>query len=427
MKTSQPKEWNRLDNAAKIFPPNSNNRDTKTFRFSCQLKEEVCPTLLQEALNQTVERFPIFCSVMKHGFFWCYLERSSQKVLVTEENLPPCAPLYDYARRNVLFRVSYYGVRINLEVYHALTDGTGAMEFLKALVGQYLKLKYPKELADFTVEGYDASADQQEEDSFLKYYDPKEKAERPKNKVAYRIRGEYMPEGRIQVLEGTVPVQQVLALSKNYGVTLSMFLTALLLWSIGENMSIREKKRPVISAVPVNLRNFFPSETARNFFGLINVGYHFGQGSGQFEDILQKVKEQFANGLTKERMAARIHTMASLECNPVLRAVPWALKNYILRIANNITKRYTTTSISNLGRVDMPQRLQQYIRRFNVFVSTDKVQACICSYGEDLTINFTSAFINTAVATTFFRRLAEWGIPVEIAATREEDEEVPSR
>ena len=187
MKPSQPKEWNRLDNAAKIFPPNSNKRDTKTFRFACQLKEPVCPQLLQDALDQTAEQFPIFCSVMKHGFFWCYLERSSQRVLVTEENLPPCSPLYDYAMRNVLFRVSYYGPRINLEVYHALTDGTGAMEFLKFLVSQYLKLRYPKELKEFTPAGYDASQDQQTEDSFLKYYDPANKFPRPKNKVAYRI------------------------------------------------------------------------------------------------------------------------------------------------------------------------------------------------------------------------------------------------
>ncbi len=424
MKPSQPKEWNRLDNAAKIFPPNSNKRDTKTFRFACQLKEPVCPQLLQDALDQTAEQFPIFCSVMKHGFFWCYLERSSQRVLVTEENLPPCSPLYDYAMRNVLFRVSYYGPRINLEVYHALTDGTGAMEFLKFLVSQYLKLRYPKELREFTPAGYDASQDQQTEDSFLKYYDPANKFPRPKNKVAYRIKGEYVPVGNLQVIEGCVPVKETLALAKSYRVTLSVFLTALLLQSIGETMTVRQKRRPVVSAVPVNLRNFFPSETARNFFGVINAGYHFGEGSGQFEEIVQQVKEQFARELTKEKLAARIHIMAALECNPVLRVVPWALKNPILHLANSVTKRYTTTSISNLGKVEMPPQVQEYIQQFHVFVSTDKVQACVCSYRDKLTINFTSAFVSTAVPTAFFRKLAEWGIPVEITATREEEGEV---
>ena len=41
MRSVKSENWNKLDNAAKIFPPTSNERDTKVFRFSCQLKEPV--------------------------------------------------------------------------------------------------------------------------------------------------------------------------------------------------------------------------------------------------------------------------------------------------------------------------------------------------------------------------------------------------
>ena len=41
MKKNRESSWSRLDNAAKIFPPNSNKRDTKVFRFTCRLKEEI--------------------------------------------------------------------------------------------------------------------------------------------------------------------------------------------------------------------------------------------------------------------------------------------------------------------------------------------------------------------------------------------------
>lgn len=39
--------------------------------------------------------------------------------------------------------MSYYKNRINFEVFHALTDGTGAMHFLMELVKNYLQETHP--------------------------------------------------------------------------------------------------------------------------------------------------------------------------------------------------------------------------------------------------------------------------------------------
>ena len=39
----------------------------------------------------------------------------------------------------------YYENRINFEVFHALTDGTGATEFLRELVKNYLYLAHKEE------------------------------------------------------------------------------------------------------------------------------------------------------------------------------------------------------------------------------------------------------------------------------------------
>ena len=35
------KHWRRLDNAAKLFPAASSKRDTRVFRFYCELKEDI--------------------------------------------------------------------------------------------------------------------------------------------------------------------------------------------------------------------------------------------------------------------------------------------------------------------------------------------------------------------------------------------------
>ena len=66
--------WRKLDNAAKLYSAASNKKDTRVFRFYCELKEEVNPDVLQEALNQTIETFPTFLMVLRKGLFWHYLE-----------------------------------------------------------------------------------------------------------------------------------------------------------------------------------------------------------------------------------------------------------------------------------------------------------------------------------------------------------------
>ena len=111
------------------------------FRFYCELKEEVNPDVLQEALNQTIETFPTFLMVLRKGLFWHYLEPCNLRPIVKEEYKEPCSRLYIKDKKTLLFEVTYYKKRINFEVFHVLTDGTGATEFLKELVKK-LSLSY---------------------------------------------------------------------------------------------------------------------------------------------------------------------------------------------------------------------------------------------------------------------------------------------
>ena len=62
------------------------------------------------------------------------------KPKVKAEDRPPCSGLYVPDQKSFLFEVSYYKKKINLEVFHCLTDGTGALNFLKELVKNYLYL-----------------------------------------------------------------------------------------------------------------------------------------------------------------------------------------------------------------------------------------------------------------------------------------------
>ena len=135
--------WRKLDNAALAFPAVTNKNDTRVFRFYCMLKEMVDGEVLQKALDRTMDKYPLFQTVLRKGLFWFYLERRDIRPEAKKEERPPCSRLYIPDKKTLLFEVTYHENRINFEVFHALTDGSGAMNFLQELVKNYLQLSHP--------------------------------------------------------------------------------------------------------------------------------------------------------------------------------------------------------------------------------------------------------------------------------------------
>ncbi|HEX3037629.1 MAG TPA: hypothetical protein VHO94_01375 [Oscillospiraceae bacterium] len=423
MSNKKTANWNRLDNAAKIFPPTSDKRDTKVFRFACELYETVELLPLQLALDKTIELFPSFQCILKGGLFWYYLESCDIKPTVKAESNPPCSTIYDRNVKGLLFEVTYFQNRINLEVYHALTDGTGALQFLRSLVFHYLVLQHASDFKEqIPVFDYDASTAQKSDDSFQKYYSQKKKGVKEKHVNAYKLNGLRVSENRIKVIEGTMSVKSVLNEAHKYHTTLTVFLAALLVCSIQQEMKERDRKRPVVLTVPVNLRNYFSSQTTRNFFSIINVGYDFSENSDKFEDVIASLQRSFERELNLERLSERLNKLAALEHNIFTRAVPRVIKDIVLKMASDSADKEVTASLSNIGKVTMPAELANYVRMFDVFVSTEKLQICMCSYGDALTVSFTSPLLSAEIQKHFFRSLTEMGIAVEIAANKMDDE-----
>ena len=109
------------------------------------LKEEIQQDLLQQALDMVLPKFSVFNCRLRQGMFWYYFEENGKKSpTVHEEHTYPCRYIDEHRNRSYLFRVTYYGCRINLEVFHSLTDGNGALNFLKELTYQYLRLSHPE-------------------------------------------------------------------------------------------------------------------------------------------------------------------------------------------------------------------------------------------------------------------------------------------
>ncbi|GHU72779.1 hypothetical protein AGMMS49992_09470 [Clostridia bacterium] len=411
------RRWNRLDNAAKIFPPTSNGRDTKVFRFVCELTELVDAPVLQRALERTLVDFPLYRSILKKGLFWYYFEESAIIPQIAEESLPACASIYNADRPGLLFRVLYYGPRINLEVFHALADGTGAIQFLRTLVFHYLSDKYG--IAG-QLTGYDASRDQKSQDAFYKYYDKVGAAPTTKRRRAYRVRGDLLPDGRTGVTEGFMSADAVLRLARDRDVTLTELLIALLICAIYDGMAVRERAKLVVITVPVDLRRFFPAQTARNFFGVVQVTHRFKRDGQSFEEVLANARVSLRRQLTRENLSSIISHYSAFENNPLIKAVPLQIKIPFLALTGLRVDGEDTAALSNLGRIAMPEEVSRYIRMFDALVSTKRPQLCLCTFGDTLAVSMSSPMTDTGIQRWFFRKLTEMGIAVQITSNLEQ-------
>ena len=407
--------WRSLDNAAKLFSAASSPKDTRVFRFYCERKEEVKEEILQEALNQTIQKYPVFLSVMRKGLFWHYLEKSELRPVVREEYKEPCSSLYVRDKKTLLFEVTYYKRRINFEVFHALTDGTGATEFLRELVKNYLYLIHEEDLEPVELSNQYLTVKDQEDDSFSRYYDPDFPRKKKKKIRAVQIKKGGKGYEELQINEASMSVKELLGIAREKKVSMSVLLTAAFICAIHEEMSRMQEKKPVILMVPVNLRKIFPSDSMLNFFGYIEPGYQFGEGKDSFEDVLEAVKLYFQENLSKEHMAGRMNELIAIEKHKILKWAPLELKNRCIRAGAKMAEQEVTAVLSNMSVVKMPEDYAQYIEKFGVYTSTNRTELCICSFQDTLSLGFTSRYDSTNIQRNFYRILKELGASVKVA------------
>ena len=282
--------WDRLDNTAHLFPVIAGDSMSNVYRISVTLTERIQPEPLQRALDIVLPKFDGFNLRLRQGVFWYYFEENGKPApRVREENTFPCRFIYQNRNNSYMFRVTYYKYRINLEVFHVLTDGMGGINFLKELTYQYLRLIHP-ELAGVRGDDLNSATSLNREDSFLKNY-RKSSARGYQTKKAYLIKGEKLSPGEFGIMHGYMQVPELKAVCKRYGVSINEYLVSVFVWSVyQECMHKMPAKRPIRVAVPVNLRPYFNSITTKNFFVMVSAEFAPTKEDYTFEEIVEAVK-----------------------------------------------------------------------------------------------------------------------------------------
>ena len=409
--------WDKLDNTANLFPVIVSESVSNVYRISVTLKEDIEPELLQKALNKVLPYFDVFKARMKKGIFWYFFETNRKPApKVLPENTYPCMYINSYANNEYLFRVTYYQKRINLEVFHVLTDGNGALTFLRELTYQYLRYKYP-ELMDKCGDTLRSETSLDKEDSYVKNY--KKSAKKGyKTEKAVIIKGEKLPVNNFGIIHGYINLEDIKAVAKKYKVTINQYLLGVLAWAIyTEYLNGQPCESPISACVPVNLRPYFGSDTTRNFFAVVSAVFKATKESYTFEEVLMEIAESLNQQITKENLEKLFSYNVSNERNYVLRAVPLFIKNIAMKSVYKASARANTTTVTNLGIINVAEEYKDYIERFHVVLSMSKgqnIKGSVCTYKDTLVFTFSSAMRETFVQKAFFRKIAEDGIDVAI-------------
>jgi len=315
--------------------------------------------------------------------------------------------------RNYLFRVTYYKKRINMEVFHALTDGMGTINFLKELTYKYLRLRYPGEFTDDTISS-DTSFNR--EDSFMRNY-RKSHPKQYKTEKAFLIKGDKLPKNHLGVIHGHMNINELKKACSRYDMSINEYLVAVFAHSVYREYNLKGK--PIRVAVPVNLRPYFESVTTKNFFVMVSAEFKPEDGHSEytFEEVAAIIRNSLKNQVNKEHLENLFSYNVSNQMNILARSAPLPLKNIAIKSVYTSAALANTSTVTNIGNIRVDSQYEPYITSFHAILSMSKGQelkGTVCSYGDTLTFTFSSTLEETHVQRRFFRTLAAESIDIKI-------------
>ena len=414
---SQEIRWDKLDNTANLFPVIAGESMSNVYRISVTLTELVDHELLQEALDIVLPKFDGFNLRLQKGIFWYYFEENGNPApKVKEENTYPCRFILQNKNKHYLFRVTYFKYRINLEVFHVLTDGMGGINFLKELTYQYLRLCHP-EIREKVGDDLNCGTSLNREDSFIKNY--RKSSSKPyQTQKAYLVKGEKLLPGEFGVMHGYMKIPALKEVCHKYGVSINEYLVGVFVYSVyQECLKGMPSDKPIRVAVPVNLRPYFASNTTKNFFVMVSAEFHPTKEDYTFEEILQTVRESLKAQINKENLEKLFSYNVSNEKVWIARIAPLFLKNLAMKIVYTQSALANTTTITNIGNIGVEDVYKPYIEMFHAFLAMSKgqhIKGTICSYDDTLVFTFSYDLQDTGIQKVFFRKIAADGIEVQL-------------
>ena len=323
-----------------------------------------------------------------------------------------------------LVRFYYYERRISLEVFHAISDGGGAMTLMRTLLAVYLReLGHTISNTCGVLDVDQPPRPEELEDAYARYATVKARRFATLKK-AYQNRGTAEPFYTLNVTMGFCSVRQLKEKAKEHGASITEYLTAVLL-KVLVDKQYREgpkKELPVSLAIPINLRAWFPTESLRNFILTVRPCIDPSLGEYTFEEIVSQVHHYLRLNINRQQMQAELAGNVRFTRNRLLQLVPIVLKNPVMALGYKLAGvlPYSGT-YTNPGPFPVPEEMAPHIVRMEVILgqnTTPRPNCASISYGDTMEITFAGTGQEADTEREFFRFLVRQGLPVKIVSNR---------
>ncbi len=412
--------WYPLDNAAKIYPPTASIKRAHVFCFSAFLNDEIDPEILCQAVENIFHHYKTFKTKLMRGMFWYYLEENSAKFKVFQEE-PYYLKSIDYRRNNdYLFEVLYIRNKITVKFFHALTDGTGGFKFFSSLLAEYLTLCGNEVDLENVITPVETPHTFKDSDDSFKTYHTNTKDKPEKIKKPYHINATPFEYDGPGIITAKANVSKIKAIASEKNVTITAFLAGIYMHSIYKSFLKNKplKNKIVTVLIPCNLRKKYGGETLRNFSMFARFTNDYNQKVPTLDELFNLCQAQLDEGLTTDKLDSIIHDNVKTESNFFIKIAPRPIKDVIMRIAySKVGEVLQTVDFSNVGKVNLPECFKKFVNHITFAITPTyscNHQTGVISYNDNLYITFARNFVETEIEKNFVRKLADYGIDVEI-------------
>ncbi len=405
--------WFPLDAAAKIYPVSMKHGRMSVFRIAVYLKHDVSPQLLQMALNFVIKRFPSFATTIKKGLFWHYLDTTKRRFCIQEENDVPCQPIKVSGSGSQSFRVLYYKNRISIEVFHVLTDGSGGINFFKALIAEYLRLCGHDVVPDDTLWDVNATPSHEEfENAFVKVPKAKE-AKGFVDKKAVQMNGTLQDGSMCRLLHFRMNSEELKQIAKKHNTSITTYILAVMF--LASKAATDEIDGDISIQVPVNMRKYYPSKTVRNFSMYCGIRLPITQVNA-IDEIIQAITPQIVEKTSKENMNKMLTSTVNIVNS--LRFIPLVIKQPIASVVYGLLgDKIFTNTLSNMGVIDMPEKMLEHIENMDCVLGTIVTNRAGCglvTIGNTATLSITKKTTDPSFEEKMYNLLTSDGLNVEV-------------
>lgn len=411
----------RTDSYGKIFLYTTQEDVACVPRHRIRMSEPVSPSCLLKAVKTALLRFPhMMLGLAATDTQYQYRLLVEEPVVLPFDGITQRYTIGSEDTHGYMFLVGYNKDTIYMEYQHSISDGRGFEEFIRCVLFNYCEeCGYPVE-NDGTVRTSDSSYVSEESEDAFRRLDAMEPSPAGIYQKPAALHADSLTWGNDSpevVTEITFPFKALHDRAKEYGVSpLSMIapmFSRAFYHKFGEGHD-----EPVISEIPVDLRQVIPSLTTRYFVCFIDLPYEAAYNDMPLPEVFRKTKAFLNSQMATEQLLYRAKRASSVCRELHERDMPLEQKE---AEARQIARQFVVDDsflITNVGQFRLPESMRPYVLDYGAVLpcSVQPFAMLISSYNGKMKLSIAQRDHDFQVCADLRNQLEGLGVPTEMSS-----------